>query len=60
MNDTMNEEGLVPSLLLFGVQPRLPSTRTIIFAQQDRMNALQLGRQEMETIIAKQRVQTAI
>lgn len=60
MNDTMNSNGLVPSLLVFGVLPRFPTTNSKIPAQQERMNALQLARREMETIVSKQRIHKAI
>lgn len=60
MNDTMNSEGCFQSWLVFGVLPKFRATRTRILAQKDGMNFLQLSSQELETIIEKQLVQTAI
>jgi len=43
MNDTMNPEGLVPSLLVFGVYPRFPAVSTPLPSHKARMKALQLA-----------------
>ena len=47
MNDTMNCDGLVPSLLVLGVLPRFPSLRTKLPNQTDCMRALSAARAEM-------------
>ena len=70
INDTMNPEGLVPSLLVFGVLPRFPPFNTELPGQAppvlvtqcppDRMRALQMARAEMETISAELSLQRAL
>ena len=59
MNDTMNEDGLVPSLLVFGTLPRFPLTDSNVVAQKERMRVLSCARKEMETIVAQRRIYTA-
>ena len=59
MNDTMNSNGLVPSLLVFGV-PRFPSSSSSHPKQSERMRALTMARLEMETITAELRIQQAL
>jgi hypothetical protein len=56
MNDTMGPEGLVPSLLVFGVLQRVPATRTSLPNQKDRMEAFSAARSEMETIASQLRL----
>jgi hypothetical protein len=60
MNDTMGPEGLVPSLLVFGVLPRFPATQTSLPNQKDRMEALSTARSEMETITSESRLAEAM
>jgi hypothetical protein len=60
MNDTMGPEGLVPSLLVFGVLPRFPATQTSLPNQKDRMEALSAARSEMETITSELRLAEAM
>ena len=60
MNDTMNCDGLVPSLLVFGVLPRFPSFRTALPNQTERMRALSAARTEMETITSELRLSKAL
>lgn len=43
MNNTMGPEGLVPSLLLFGIVPRFPSVNTALPNQIDWMIALEMA-----------------
>jgi hypothetical protein len=50
MNDTMNNDGLVHSLLVFGIMPRYPGIKTELPIQAERMRALDVARTEMETI----------
>jgi hypothetical protein len=60
MNDTMNYDGLVPSLLVFGIMPRYPGIRTELPTQAERMRALDVARTEMETITCKLRLRGAL
>ena len=60
LNDTMGPEGLVPSLLVFGVLPRFPAVNTSLPYQIERMEALKEARAEAATITAKLRVRKAI
>lgn len=60
MNDTMNPEGLVPSLLVFGVLPRFPPMSSELPRQQEIMRALEVARAEMETISNELRLRTAL
>lgn len=60
MNDTMNEDGLVPSLLVFGIIPRFPIIATELPTQKERMEVLATARAEMEAIVAKRRIMTAL
>lgn len=60
MNDTMNPEGLVPSLLVFGTLPRFPPSSTSLPTHNNRMQAMATARIEMTNITAKLRVQQAL
>ena len=60
LNDTMGPEGLVPSLLVFGVLPRFSAVDTKLPNQVERMEALKNARAEAEAISAKLRVRKAI
>ena len=60
MNDTLDPEGLVPSLLVFGVLPRLPAVNSTLPEHEDRMKALRTARAEMENVVSKLRVKTAL
>lgn len=60
MNDTMNENGLVPSLLVFGIIPRFPIIATELPTQKDRMDVLAPERAEMEAIVSQKRIMTAL
>ena len=60
MNDTIGEDGLVPSLLVLGIVPIFPILNTNLPQQQERMKALITARQEMNSIIAERRVTTAL
>jgi Reverse transcriptase (RNA-dependent DNA polymerase) len=59
LNDTAGPEGLVPSLLVFGVLPRFPVSHTQLPDQQTRMAALSAARAEAETITAELRLRLA-
>lgn len=60
MNDTMNPEGLVPSLLVFGVLPRFPALHTQLPNHEERMRALKVAQMEMETITSELRLRQAL
>ena len=60
MNDTMGPEGLVPSLLVFGVLPRFPASSNDLPNQEDRMRALTAARAEMESISCQLKLQHAM
>ena len=60
LNDTMELEGLVPSLLVFIDLPGLPAVNTSILDQVERMNALQETLSEAENITAKLRIRKAL
>jgi hypothetical protein len=56
MNDTIGENGLVPSLLVFGMIPRFPILTSEIPHQQERMRILQVAQAEMNSIAAERRI----
>jgi hypothetical protein len=60
MNDTIGEDLLVPSLLVFGINPRHPVMSTDLPTQKERMNVLATANSEMNSIIAESRIQTAL
>lgn len=62
MNDTLGPEGLAPTLLVYGMLPRMPIGSKSLSApnQVDRMKALSIARGEMEEIVAKLRVKSAM
>jgi hypothetical protein len=60
MNDTVGENGLVPSLLVFGVTPRYPALRTDLPNQKERMGVISTAQKEIKTIIAERRITTAL
>lgn len=60
VNDTAGPTGLVPTLLVFRILPRLPIFPKDLPVQRDRMKAMQLARTEMTQIIAKARVHAAL
>ena len=56
INDTMGPNGLVPSLLVFGVLPSFPGPTSNNIPQKERMEALRKAKAEMEAIVAEQRI----
>lgn len=56
INDIMGPEGLVPSLLVFGVFSSLPAGTSSNKTQVERLKAVQLARAEMEYIVAENRI----
>ena len=60
MNSTAGPNGLVPTLFVFGVLPRIPLAPSNLLEQRDRMKALHTARLEMNTYITKERVNRAL
>lgn len=60
MNQTAGPSGLIPTLLVFGVIPRMPVAPLPLPAQRDRMQAVVTARKEMQTEAAKARVRVAL
>lgn len=60
MNDTMNPEGHVPSLLVSGVPLCFSAMNSQLPNQEDRMRAMQVAKTEMETIASELRLCTAL
>jgi hypothetical protein len=60
MNDAIGEDGLVPSLLVFGISPRHQVLSTNLPTQQERMKVLATANAEMNSIIAVRRILTAL
>jgi hypothetical protein len=50
MNDTVGPEGLVPTLLVFGIIPRSSASGSLP-NQHDRMLAMDSARRDMDTIV---------
>ena len=61
LNNTAGPDGLVPTLLVFGMVPKLPLGHIENYpkSQRDRFAALEAARREMETIVAEQRLKVA-
>jgi hypothetical protein len=59
MNETMNYDELVPSLLVFGIMSRYSGLKTELPAQAERMRALDIARTEMETMTCEFRLHRA-
>jgi hypothetical protein len=59
MNEIIGENGLVPSLLIFGVVRRFSMLSTDPRNQKERMAATSLAKMEMNSIIAERKVTTA-
>ena len=57
VNDTAGPDGNVPSLLVFGVLPKIPHVQVRSTSQEERMKALKLAREEYERIVARRRIQ---
>ena len=60
MNDTVGPEGLVPSLLAFGVIPRVSTATSKLPDQAARLSMMQIARDEMESITARLRLKTVL
>ena len=61
MNDTAGPKGLMPSLIVFGVMPRiLLAVFDQLPGQVQRMRAMQVARKEMSKEIGQNRLTTAL
>lgn len=60
MNDTADQNGLVPSLLLFGEMRNIPYSHQGLLYPSERHKAMDIARNQFEGEIAKRRVQTAL
>ena len=60
MNDTMGENGLVPSRIVFGIIPRFPILNTELPTQKQRMEIIKSAQAEMNSIVAERRVLAAL
>lgn len=61
MNDSVGPHGLVPSLLVFGVMPRMPGLATKEFPRQrERLMAARTACAEREKIVSRLQVQRGI
>ncbi|OSX79162.1 hypothetical protein BU14_0085s0013 [Porphyra umbilicalis] len=60
MNKTIGPHGLVPTLLVFGLIPRVPVSPLRLPTQQDRMRAAETACKEMRAQVARTRVQAAL
>lgn len=60
MNDPMGPNGLVPSLLVFGILSRFPPTSSRLPSHEERMEAMEIARLEMTNITAQVRLQQAL
>lgn len=60
MNSTAGTNGLIPTLLVFGVIPRMPVAPLRLPVQRDRVQAMVTARAEMLANIARTRLRTAL
>jgi hypothetical protein len=60
MNDKIGENGLVPSILVFGVTPRYPALSTELPNQKERMDFISAAQQVKNSIIVERRRTTAL
>jgi hypothetical protein len=52
-NDTTNEDGLCPALLVFGVLPKIPDEIRLLQHQRDRVQAMHLARREFQRQVTR-------
>ena len=60
MNDTAGPNGLVPTLLVFGVLPRVPIIPSKLPDQLDRLKLMRSAKKEMAQVIAKSKLTKAL
>lgn len=59
-NDTAGPQDIVPTLLVFGVLPRMPLHPKELPDQRDRMSAVHSARSHMAKLTARTRMSTAV
>ena len=59
MNDSAGPQGLVPTVLILGVMPRIPVVPSELPDQISRMTAMHSVRKEMAAVIAREHLNTA-
>jgi hypothetical protein len=60
MNDCVGPKGLVPSLLDFGVMPRIPELTTHVLSQIERFKSHFQARREYKKWVCKPRIRTEL
>jgi hypothetical protein len=60
MNDTMGPNGLVPSLLVFGMVPRFPIIDANVSDKEQRRLSMKVSREEYQNLVAEMRVKAAL
>lgn len=60
MNDTIGENGLVPSFLVFGIIPRFTIISPTLPSQAEWMKLLAKSQMEMNAIVPERRISTAL
>lgn len=60
MNDSTEENGLVPSLVVLGIIPGFPIPNSDLPIQKERVEAIKSTRTEMNSIVAERHVQEAL
>ena len=60
VNDTAGPQGLVPSLLAFGMIPKIPGQKSSLEGHHTRINMMQVAPEEYETILVRNRVLHAL
>ena len=61
LNNTANPESLIPTLLVFGIVPKLPLSNIdhLYLDQRERFSVMEGARKGMEQIVAEQRIKLA-
>jgi hypothetical protein len=60
MNDTMGPNGLVTSLLVFGMVPRFPIIDANVPEQEQRVLAMKVSREEYQNVVAEMIMKAAL
>lgn len=59
LNDTVGPNGLVPTLLVFGILQRIPFALTELSTKVQRKKSMATARSEMSTLVAKSKLKSA-
>lgn len=59
-NDTSETNGLLQSLLVFAVTPKLPINRKNLPSQSERTQVMKVGREEMSRKIATEKIKITL